>query len=311
VGKNAVAMIFAMACNCTAKEVEDTSEGLRHHAAPVLRQSKYPCGKCRSCRSIESGSHPDIIRIEPAGSFIKIAQIRDLCDTLALKPYSARLRVVIINQAHTMNPSAANALLKMLEEPPDQTILILTAGQTSDLLPTIVSRCQQIRFKPVSRKTLKAFLVANHGLADDEAMILSAMANGSFTRALDMHRKNQIKRRNWLIRASGLEQPETLSTRPIGSLLAFAEKLSKNKDDIPDSLELIKTWLRDVLISKFDPEKIINMDLTERILYASQKITVSSLISKIDAIQKAQREIQSNSNSRLTLEALMFRLARI
>ena len=82
---------------------------------------------------------------------IKIDQIRELCQVLTMKPYEARVRVVIIADAHTLNPAAGNALLKMLEEPPARTVLILTAPQTGDLLPTIVSRCQHIRFKPIAR----------------------------------------------------------------------------------------------------------------------------------------------------------------
>ena len=89
--------------------------------------------------------------IQPEGGVIKIAQIRNLCRILSMKPFEGETRVAILIDAHLMNPSAGNALLKILEEPPEQTLLILTARQTSDLLPTIVSRCQHIRFNPVSR----------------------------------------------------------------------------------------------------------------------------------------------------------------
>jgi DNA polymerase-3 subunit delta' len=97
VGKRITAITFAMACNCIGKEL-DTTE---------------PCGSCTSCLKIKSGNHPDIIAISPFGSNIKIAQIRSLCHILAMKPYEARLRVVIISDAQTMNPSAGNALLKV------------------------------------------------------------------------------------------------------------------------------------------------------------------------------------------------------
>lgn len=299
IGKSTAALVFAMACNCGEEEALSAAD---------------PCGRCSSCRKIQSGNHPDIIRVEPSGPFIRINQIRDICDTLSLKPYEARLRIVIISDAQTMNPQAANALLKVLEEPPERTVLILTALQASDLLPTIVSRCQHIKFSPISREKLKTFLIEKHGLDAGDAAIFSAMANGSIAKALSMIRNNSqtnwIRLRDWLLNIIGLEQTGFLSLQPIIILLSFAEKLSKNKEIIQDSLEIIKTYLRDLIIYKYSPEKIINKDLIRKIQYASQQITVESLLSQIEAIQKAQKDIQANTNLRLTLEVMMLRLSR-
>ena len=298
IGKRTAALVFAMACNCGVEEGLSAAD---------------PCGRCRSCRKIQSGNHPDIILVEPSGPFIKIKQIRDICDTLSLKPYEAKLRIVIISNAQAMNPQAANALLKVLEEPPERTVLILTALQTSDLLPTIVSRCQHIRFSPIHREKLKTFLVEKHGVNAEDAAIFSAMANGSMTKALSMIKKNSqanwICLRDWLLNIIGLEKTGSLSLEPIIILLSFAERLSKNKEIIQDSLEIIKTYLRDLIIYKYSPEKIINKDLIRKIQYASQKIAVKSLLSKIEAIQTAQKDIRANTNLRLTLEVMMLRLA--
>jgi DNA polymerase-3 subunit delta' len=214
-----------------------------------------------------------------------------------------------------MNPQAANALLKVLEEPPARTVLILTALQASDLLPTIVSRCQHIRFSPIHREKLKTFLVEKHGVNAEDAAIFSAMANGSMTKALSMIKKNSqanwICLRDWLLNNIGLEKTGSLSLEPIIILLSFAERLSKNKEIIQDSLEIIKTYLRDLIIYKYSPEKIINKDLIRKIQHASQKIAVKSLLSKIEAIQTAQKDIRANTNLRLTLEVMMLRLARV
>jgi len=295
VGKKEAAITFAMACNCMVEN--------------DLLAAVSPCGSCRSCRKIDSGNHPDIIEIKPSGPFIKIDQIRDFCDILAMKPYEARIRVVIISDADAMNPAAGNALLKMLEEPPDSTILILTAYQTSDLLPTIVSRCRHIRFNPISRESIKTLLIENEKLDPDDAFIIAAMAKGSISKAFAMSKSNWMNRRNWLINAGGLDQPGSLSSKPSGMLLSFAEALSKKKDLLSDSLETIKSWLRDLVIFKFCPEKMINKDLTDKIQYASQKVSVSSLLSKIEAIETAQKDIKSNANLRLTLETMMLRIA--
>ena len=91
-----------MACNCRATAAVSVD------ADEIVT----PCGECRVCRKIESGTHPDVIHIKPTGSLIRIAQIRELCHTLAMRPYEAHIRVVVISDAQTMNPEASNALLK-------------------------------------------------------------------------------------------------------------------------------------------------------------------------------------------------------
>jgi DNA polymerase-3 subunit delta' len=243
--------------------------------------------------------------VKPSGPFIKIDQIRSLCQTLALKPYEAKRRVVIISDAQAMNPAAGNALLKMLEEPPVRTILILVATHTSDLLPTVVSRCQQLRFKPISSKYLEAELVQKYGLDSKNARIITTMAGGSLSRALRMHRTHWISRRNWLI-----QEMDAISTGSVNRLLAFGEQLSKNKDILPDSLEVMKSWLRDLVVGQFNPERVVNQDLAQKIQQASQKMGIAVLLDKIDTIQATQNAIHAGTNLRLALEVMVLRLAK-
>ena len=313
VGKRTAAVALAMACNCKALDPEKFTERMkiRYGKLPSDQIKPVgPCGRCKSCRKIESGNHPDIIVLHPSGPFIRIGQIRELCGTLAMKPYEARFRVVIISNAQTLNPSAGNALLKVLEEPPDRTILILTALQTSDLLPTIVSRCQHIRFYPVSRKNLESLLIQRYHANSDEAEITAILANGSVSKAVSMinpiNKVNWIRRRIWLI-----NEVESLPAMSMGLRMAFAEKLSKHKEILAESLEVIKIWYRDLVVCKYHPEKIINRDLTDRIQRASKNMKVTLLISKIDDIESAQKNIQANTNLRLTLEVLIMRLAKV
>jgi DNA polymerase-3 subunit delta' len=313
VGKTTTAKAFAKACNCAAVRNRHFSakedDASIHGAAQDLTAKIEICPGCKSCNKIEKGSHPDVILVEPTGPFIRINQIRNLCNILAMKPYEARLRVVIIKDAQAMNPAAGNALLKVLEEPPDRTILILTAMQTSDLLPTIVSRCHHVRFSPIPGDHLKTMLVEKQDADPRDAEVVTIMANGSFSKALSMMRHmkkaNWIKRRTWLI-----NKVASLPLMPTPLCLAFAENLSKDKETLMDSLEVMKSWFRDLVVCRFYPAKVINKDIIEQIHKNSKQMTVDSLLSKIEDIHLAQRNIQLNSNLRLTLEVLMMRLAR-
>ncbi len=277
-----------------------------HHTNENRLQFSIPCTHCKSCRKIEADNHPDIIRIKPSGVFIKIDQIRRLCQTIAMKPYEARMRVVLISDAQAMNPAAGNALLKVLEEPPEGTILILEATHTSDLLPTIVSRCRHIQFNPISKTSIEAVLIRQYGLDPKNAIIISAIAGGSIARALQMHQKNWIAHRNWLI-----TELDSLSSISINRLLAFSEKLAKNKDDLPETLEIMKSWLRDLIMGKIYPDKIHHQDLIENVHRSAQKSSISSLLSKIETIQSTQNAIQTGTNLRLAMETLVLKLSRI
>jgi DNA polymerase-3 subunit delta' len=259
--------------------------------------------------------------IEPSGPLIRIAQIREICHTLGMKPYEARMRAVIIADAHTMNPEAGNALLKVLEEPPDRTMLILTAVQTSDLLPTIVSRCQHIRFHPASQDQLRMLLTGEKPgfsekpgfrcLSEKEAEIIAMLANGSYSKAISMSRSNWISRRQWLLTEleSLFLSKQRGAPHSAARVLAFAEKLSKNKEILPELLEAMNTWVRDLMICKYDAEKLINRDIGDKIQNISRKMTAADLLSKAEAIQSARKKLRANANTRLTMEALALQLA--
>jgi DNA polymerase III subunit delta' len=180
------------------------------------------------------------------------------------------------------------------------------APHTSDLLPTIVSRCQQIRFYPVSRKNLVSVLVNEHGVEVGEAQIIADMAGGSISRALRMHQTDWMSRRNWLVCES-----EAISVGSVNRLLAFGELLSKDKQGLPEALEVIKSWLRDLVAAKISPQNIINRDLAAKLQQTSQKITLSSLLSKFEAVQSTQNAIKAGINTRLALESMILKLSRL
>jgi len=310
VGKEHAAVVLAMACNCTQNREGLDAQRVDIHPPDFPGSQRtfatQPCGSCKSCCKIKSGHHPDIVRLKPSGPIIKIDQIRTLCRTLAMKPYEADMRVAIISDAQAMNPAAANALLKVLEEPPARTILVLIAAHTSDLLPTIVSRCQHIRFNPISKKNLETLLVQEHGIDAGDAIIIAAMAAGSLSSALRMYQTNWIQRRYWLI-----NELNSVSAGSMNRLLAFGDQLAKNKDDLPQTLEVLKSWLRDLVIAKTHPERIANHDLAAMLQQTSQKMSLTSLFAKFETIQCAQNSIQTGTNLRLAMESMVLKLSQV
>jgi len=286
VGRFHVALQFAMMCNC--ENISDINQNIK------------PCRDCRSCRRIISNQHPDMIQLYPDGAALKIDQIRAVRKKLAYKPVIAKTRFVFIIKANVMTAESANALLKILEEPPANTIFILIVENQKDVLQTISSRCQQIRFRPCAEKQILNHLLNKEGLVPENAQIIAGLSMGSFIRAERYQKKKWIYKRTYIL--NSLSQLDQLS---IGMRLGFAEQLSKNKDDIPIVLEIFLTWFRDVLIYKFCPERIINIDFYHQIYDQTMKNLCDSIIHKIEQIQIVQKDLMANTNKRLAFEQLM------
>ena len=309
VGKQETAKVFAMACNCLEERrlpYDSTADSIGPAAG--MTQITSPCGKCRTCRKINAERHPDVIFVRPEKGIIKISQVRDLCHMLSMKPYEARQRVVIISEAHAMNLEAGNALLKLLEEPPERTLLILTAPHSRNMLPTIISRCQHVRFKPISEKTLRSLLIDEYGIQTSEAEVLSVLANGSMKKAHSLVKTGWIFQRNWALSVLGDENPNEKGVKDIGLPLALAERMARRKDQIPDIFDIFMAWFRDVMIFPLAPEKIINKDMTGALRQASQQMDASSALSKFETVITAREMIESNANPRLALDLMMTRL---
>lgn len=303
VGKKTAGRVFAMLCNCLAPEPQHQRRpGPQAHeggTAPIAA-----CGQCRSCKKILSANHPDIHWIAPAGSYIKVDQIRLLCQRLALKPYEAKIRLAIIESAHTLNPEAGNTLLKILEEPPEKTIFILMAGQMTELLPTIVSRCRHIRFNPVSAESIQNYLQRNYGIPAADAAIIAKMADGSLSRAAAMTEKDWLSHRNWIIQTiSGLDR------QGLNYHLAFAEALTRNTVRLQSALEIMKSWYRDLAVYAYRPDSLINADISDKIAEQSGKISLTRLLALIQAIETTASQIQANANARLAIDQLVIELS--
>lgn len=307
-GKRSAAISFAMALNC--KKREASSHGDSTAEGSMEAEAISACGHCRSCRKIEAGTHPDLIRVKPTGPFIRIDQIRELCRILAMKPYEAEYRTVLISEAHRMNAEAGNALLKMLEEPPDRTILILTASNAADMLPTIVSRCRHIRFNPIPVTLLARELMEKQGMTFENAHALAVLSGGSLSKARELPKNNWINRRKWLLDNFEVLAPGRRSTPGMNRLFATVSVLYQDKDLATDCLEILKTLYRDVLIFNYQPENLLNPDGREKIEDAAGRMGAREVLAAVGAIDTALDRIRSNANTRLVLETLLLTLAK-
>jgi len=143
------------------------------------------CGVCSSCRKVASGQHPDLHLLEPDGAFIKIDQVRELQKELSYRPFEAPKKACIIDGADKFNPNSGNALLKTLEEPPGEALMILIAPERSAVLQTILSRCQALAFQPLPGELIEARLVRD-GFSADAARVAATLCGGSLARGIEI-----------------------------------------------------------------------------------------------------------------------------
>ena len=197
-----------------------------------------PCGACPACKRFIEGTHPDVRILQPEKRTIGVEEIRGLIDYLSLKPYEGGRHIAIIEQADRMTPPAQNALLKTLENPADEVMFFLVADSAGGLLPTILSRCQTVRFTDLSVEDC-AGVLERRGIAPERARLLSGMAQGSVGRALEL----DADRDYMLLRDRVLQSLETL--RDPASVSKAAAMLEDDKGAEADILEIMELWARD------------------------------------------------------------------
>jgi len=300
-GKRESAFEFAKTCNCMA----DTQK---------------PCSNCVPCKKITAGMHPDIIQVSLSEKkkMISISQIREMGLLLSAKPNEARNRMVLINDADRMNVQAQNALLKVLEEPPDKTFFILIATQTSPLLPTIMSRCRLFRFFPPSCHEIQTILVDQYGADPQKAYIASRTAGSDLKKALMFLNLNMAgekiperdwqKQRTWIIREI-IHLVSPGNEAKIQQGLMLAQKLSMDPDTILEALTFIKMVLRDLCVFKYSPERIVNLDFFDAFKDISNMHVYSTFLEWTKDLHETERRLASNSSIRLTLDRFFLKLS--
>ncbi len=263
-----------------------------------------PCRECGPCRRAFAGNHPDVKQIEAETRHILIRQIREFVATLHYHSFEGGYKAGIIPDCEMMTEEAQNAFLKTLEEPPSDTVLILTTTNLSKVLATIQSRCQIIRLGPMPSFMIKELLEKKRGLDPEKAELVASLSQGNATRALDMDLDLVIESRKEIItRLIDIEPGDRTA------MLDFAEKLSK--DEFPQDflLDILTGFYLDVLYAKLGKADLRNKDLLEQARREARKTPLKTIISRVEYARRARDMIfLSNANPRLTWEILTMSL---
>lgn len=294
VGKHTVAVHIAKMVNCESTD-------------PARR----PCGVCGTCKQIDAGAHPDVITVEPeagkATPTISVAQIREVVRKTGYHRYNARRRVVIIDPAEAMNDPAANALLKTLEEPPDGTGFIVIATNATALLPTIRSRCQQIRFSAVSEDAIVEWLKASEV---PDARLVARLCHGCPGRALTLSDGGLDKRkavRDDVLRVIGSD---------LGDIFAWSSKLTGGSGrsvwapKVNSVLDTLDELIRDAAVLGSGADlSLINADAPDVVQRWADALWPGGTTRCANATQEARIHLRHNVGGRLVVEAVVTRIA--
>ena len=286
IGKKVVALQFAKALNCLEREAE------RGEA----------CDHCSSCKKIDHALHPDVLLIEPIGQGIKKEQVIQMQRELVYKPYEGKRRVCILTAADRMAYDIPNTLLKTLEEPPLHSVIILLANNSRFILPTILSRCQPVRFHPLPIPLVSKWLTEGKGFHEAEAHLLASLSEGSPGKALEIQEEiRQIPREELLKGWVGLK---SLSLERIWG---WVESLPSQRENLLLMLEVVKTLVRDlVMVKALEKEpKLIHSDLLQVMKPMVVNWSISSLLKRMDILHQTTLAIKANANTSLALEAMM------
>lgn len=263
------------------------------------------CGECPSCRKVSGGNHADIHFIEPLPDKrdISIDQLRTMQRELSLRPYEAPRKACIIEPAERMSVNAANSLLKTLEEPPGNALIILLTENAGMLLPTIRSRCQLIRFSHLPPEHVQT-LLERTGIAAGTASLLAPMANGSMQQALGLDNESLVARREVV-----LTLLDRLNINRIATLFDAAEELSGNRDETLEILDMMLSFFRDAVHIGAGNSNILNQNVKPAIETISGRRSFPRNLELLHKIYETRHAVQRNANSKLALDHLFMQIA--
>jgi DNA polymerase III subunit delta' len=264
------------------------------------------CGNCATCRKLETGNHPDLHILQPLPDKrdISIEQIRELQQVLSLRPYEAPRKACLIEPAERLSIGASNAMLKTLEEPPGNALMILIASQADQLLSTIRSRCQQLRFAKLSEDEIKLLLI-NQGMDAAQAATVAPLAEGSMEKALQISVEPDIERKLELI-----ELLSRASTKQIATIFDPAEQLAGPRDETVETLSMFVSLLRDLVFIKSNShDSVVNRPIMGQLEELSSSLSIDGAMEAVELALEAVQSVRRNVNAKLAIEHFMLGFA--
>jgi DNA polymerase-3 subunit delta' len=285
VGKRTTAFALAKALNCA-------------------RQDGDACDQCATCQRIDRHLHPDIHMVEPQGQVIKIDQIRELREVLTLRAYEGRVKVVILDDAGKFTVEAGNALLKILEEPPMQTLFVLVCQHLGSLPATVISRAQVLRFGLLAHDQVMA-LLRQHGHDPGEAERASCLSGGRPGTALALDLPVVLERR-----ADALQLLTQARLGDPAVVLATAELWAKRKGDFDALFEMLLSLVRDLVVSRAggDDTLLMHGDIRDGLLPFAAAVPSATLGEVFDIVHSTQEAVAHNANPQLAFEVMLFKI---
>ncbi len=285
------------------------------------------CGKCLDCHRAENftfpkpddkkeefervffSRHSDIGQVIPCRNNVLVNSIRDLEKQANFRPYEAKARFFIIDDADKMNNQASNALLKTLEEPPETTYIFLITSRPDALLPTIHSRCQTLRFAPISAIEIERHLLETKQFAIDDAELLSLLSNGNIGLAKTLDLAKFREQRDLMIKV--LQSLLIENNRAF--LFKTAEEMNdaKNKDAYENFLDILQTLIHDIWKIKLgaDEFSVVNRDYKTQIKILAEKSDAKRLAKWLTEIETLRENFAVNLNKKIATDALFMQMA--
>ena len=292
-GRRSLALEFACAINCLQP--------------PAI--GEY-CGTCRMCTQTQKMQQTDlgIIQAETEGGMIKVEQVRNLERSLSLSPYEAKYRIAMLLDFQNANANAQNALLKTLEEAPQKVILLLTADSAENLLPTIASRCEILRLRPASVKTLEEALTSRWSIQSERANLLAHLANGRVGAALRFSEQPEVLEQ----RSALLDDFQRVLASSRRDKFAYVESIYRNRDTVRGILQVWYTYARDLmLLVNGSSSEITNLDRNAELHDLSAKVNQAGVLQMVQSIDHALAALEANGHLRLLLDTLFLDLPQI
>lgn len=282
-------------------------------AAIFCSQEDAPCGSCNACRQVEAETHAEFrwIRSSEEGKepTVSVDMVRNLVKDIYLKPYETDYKVYVIPDADTMTPQAQNALLKTLEEPPAHSIIILVTSEPERLLPTILSRCQRLVFRPVKREVLETYLQEEKKMTPDKAKTLAAFANGIPERAVEML-ENEAYQQEY---KEFLQLTDSIIEKNYGLAIEKGEFMQQKKYQAMWALAFWQEWLRDlrIILMGGSADLLVHQNQEARLRKQAACYNEKTIGRAQALIEAAREDIRSHGNLSFIVETLLINLVKL